>query len=438
MSGSRTRVGLFLFFQALYALSSSGNAFRIPDEFEVYFQTEHLVDAGDISVPQTLEIRQPVIVNGQVVSTTSVFFGKVGLDGKPVRAVRSLRRGAGRSTSFDRPGGRRRARGGARAAAARAGVGDPGRRHYDADDGDGRGARGGGFHRAAIAIGTPERSALWLSLLLGGATVLWPYGTTFYTEAWQAAMLIWAAVFLIEARAGARPVAGVAIACVLIALTGLTKVTSLIFAPAFVVAVLCDRTVQSNRRWRVAIAISARDRKCRDDPPGMEQLSIRIAVRVRLRLDGDNSGRQSARVPADRHSARPCRSAVLARQVVISLGADAVAGAAAGAYVGCSAIAASPPVLAQRWSPGSSCLRRISFPKAGMRTVRAISCRSFRCSHSPLPDRQAAKWPPQGPDRVRRRRVCDRAAGDARVVPRRSIVAGRCERPDRAWILRAG
>src|SRR6478672_2697629 len=83
MSGPRARVGLFLFFQALYALTSSGNAFRIPDESEVYFQTEHLVDAGDISVPQTLEIRQPVIVNGQVVNTTSVFFGKVGLDGKP-------------------------------------------------------------------------------------------------------------------------------------------------------------------------------------------------------------------------------------------------------------------------------------------------------------------------------------------------------------------
>ncbi len=63
MSGSRTSgtaVGalLFLFFQALYGLTSSGNVFRVPDEFEVYFQVEHFVDAGDISVPQTMAISQ--------------------------------------------------------------------------------------------------------------------------------------------------------------------------------------------------------------------------------------------------------------------------------------------------------------------------------------------------------------------------------------------
>src|ERR671912_605301 len=71
---ARTTLGLFLFFQALYALTSSGNAFRIPDEFEVYFQTENLFDHGDISVPQTLQIRP----GGQ-----PIFFGKLGLDGKP-------------------------------------------------------------------------------------------------------------------------------------------------------------------------------------------------------------------------------------------------------------------------------------------------------------------------------------------------------------------
>jgi hypothetical protein len=60
---------LFLFFQALYALTSSGNAFRVPDEFEVYYQAEHLVDAGDLSVPQ-------VVPSGR-------FFGRIGLDGKP-------------------------------------------------------------------------------------------------------------------------------------------------------------------------------------------------------------------------------------------------------------------------------------------------------------------------------------------------------------------
>src|SRR4051812_44869974 len=71
----RTTVLLFVCFQALYALTSSGNAFRVPDEFEVYFQAEHFVDAGDLSVPQTLAIRAG---NG-----STVFFGEMGIDRKP-------------------------------------------------------------------------------------------------------------------------------------------------------------------------------------------------------------------------------------------------------------------------------------------------------------------------------------------------------------------
>jgi hypothetical protein len=80
---ARTALLLFLFFQALYALTSSGNAFRVPDEFEVYFQTEHLVDAGDLSVPQTLAIRQPSVVNGRVVGSEPIFYGRFGADRRP-------------------------------------------------------------------------------------------------------------------------------------------------------------------------------------------------------------------------------------------------------------------------------------------------------------------------------------------------------------------
>ena len=83
MPDRRTALLLFVFFQALYALTSSGNPFRVPDELEVYFQTEHLVDAGDISVPQTLGIRQSKIVNGRVVCDQSVFYGRFGLDRRP-------------------------------------------------------------------------------------------------------------------------------------------------------------------------------------------------------------------------------------------------------------------------------------------------------------------------------------------------------------------
>ena len=74
-AGGRATLILFVLFQALYGLTSSGNAFRVPDEFEVYFQTEHLVDAGDISVPQTLDIRMR--------GDQPIFFGRVGRDRKP-------------------------------------------------------------------------------------------------------------------------------------------------------------------------------------------------------------------------------------------------------------------------------------------------------------------------------------------------------------------
>ena len=80
-------IGLFVFFQSLYALTSSGNAFRVPDEFEVYFQTEHLIDAGDLSVPQAEEIRQPVVVDGKVVGAGELAAGKVDISLLPFTSV---------------------------------------------------------------------------------------------------------------------------------------------------------------------------------------------------------------------------------------------------------------------------------------------------------------------------------------------------------------
>jgi hypothetical protein len=250
-------IGLFVFFQALYALTSSGNAFRIPDEFEVYFQTEHLIDAGDISVPQAQEIRQPVVVNGKVVATQSIFFGRVGLDGKPyapygpLAAVLAVPHHLAGRALASMLGIERlpRAKGLAwvifvggvtmlatATAAALAVV---------------------GFHRAAIALGTSPSVALLLSVLLGGATVLWPYGTSFFSEAILAAALIWAATFLIEARAAERPAGRVAPAAALIMVAGLTKLTSLVFAPAFVVAILAERSVEPKRRTQAVLAIGA-------------------------------------------------------------------------------------------------------------------------------------------------------------------------------------
>ncbi len=248
-SHGKTTILLFVFFQALYGLTSSGNAFRVPDEFEVYFQVGHLADAGDLSVPQTLAIRSG---HGE-----SIFFGKIGLDRKPYapygplaaflalphhvlgRAIAALS-GVPRSAP---PGGLAWVVlvGGvtmtATATAAALAV--------------------AGFHRATLAIGTPARTAFVLAMLLGGATVLWPYGTSFYSEAWQAAAFIWAAALLLEARRGSpRARVLVIFASLLLTLGGLTKVTSLVFAPGFVIAAICDRSQSLRTRVEVALALS--------------------------------------------------------------------------------------------------------------------------------------------------------------------------------------
>ena len=249
-SHGRTTLLLFLFFQALYALTSSGNAFRVPDEFEVYFQVEHLADAGDLSVPQTLAVRSG---GGQ-----SIFFGTAGRDGKPYAPYGPL--AAFLALPHHLIG---------RAIAAIAGVPraplPSGLVWVFLVGGITMTATAtaaalavAGFHRATLALDTPPRTAIILALLLGGATVLWPYGTSFYSEAWQAAALIWAAALLLEARRDRMGApALVAGAALLLAICGLTKVTSLIFTPAFVIATLCDRSRSWCDRIAVAIALSA-------------------------------------------------------------------------------------------------------------------------------------------------------------------------------------
>jgi hypothetical protein len=253
---------LFLLFQALYALTSSGNLFRVPDEFEVYFQIEHLVDAGDLSVPQTLAIREPTIVDGKVVGSHAMFFGEMGKDGRPYAPYGPL--AAVLAAPHHLLG---------RVIAAMAGV-----PRAPLPDGivwlvvvggitmlataTAAALAVAGFHRGAVALGTPPRAALTLALMLGGATVLWTYGVSFFSEAWQAAAFVWAAALLLEARSGLRGEktfnAGprVAAAAVLLVVAGLTKFTSLVFAPAFVIAILADRTLASRARFRAALVMA--------------------------------------------------------------------------------------------------------------------------------------------------------------------------------------
>jgi len=262
----KTTLLLFLFFQGLYALTSSGNAFRVPDEFELYFQVEHLVDAGDISIPQTLVLQTPVVRDGDTVGSEPVFFGEIGRDGRPyapygpLAAVLALphhmlARAIARLAGVERaalPGGIVWVVlvGGltmtATATAAALAV--------------------AGFHRAMLALDTPDRTALLLSLLLGGATVLWPYGTSFYSEAWQAAAFAWAAAFLLEARrvAGLEEAPSesrrahllVGVAATLLAVAGLTKVSSLVFAPGFVIAAVFEPSLRPRTRLNAALVLA--------------------------------------------------------------------------------------------------------------------------------------------------------------------------------------
>ena len=247
MSARRPALHLFLFFLSLYALTSSGNAFRVPDEFEVYFQAEHLIDAGDLSVPQTLAIRQ----GGE-----PIFFGEIGRDGRPyapygpgvaflilpfhligrtVAAVAGVPRApfpegiaweflVGGITTL------------AMAFAAALTV--------------------AGFFRAAVALGGSMQTARQLALILGLSTMLWPYGTTLYSEAWLTAAFVWAAWALLDARQGGPSArARVLTASVLLAAAGLTKPTALVIAPGFIVAVLFDTRADRGARWRSAVTL---------------------------------------------------------------------------------------------------------------------------------------------------------------------------------------
>ena len=253
------RIGLLLFllFQSLYALTSSGNAFRLPDEFEVYFQVEHLVDTGDLSVPQAVAIRRPVVANGKVIGMQSVFFGKVGKDGKPYAPYGPL--AAVLSWPHHLAG-----RGLARVAGVPRAEAGKGLAWVILVGGvtmlvsaTGAALAVAGFYRAALALGTPATTAVILSLLLGGATVLWPYGATLYSEALQAAALVWAAALLLEAKRGAAKArARVMTAALLLGVAGLVKFTALVFAPAFVVAALWDRSLPARTRRDVAVALA--------------------------------------------------------------------------------------------------------------------------------------------------------------------------------------
>ncbi len=106
-----------------------------------------------------------------------------------------------------------------------------------------------GFYCAAILLGSSTATAWLLSLMLGGASILWTSGTNLFSEAWQAAAFIWAVVCLLQRRIGW--------AAVLLFAAGLTKFTSLIFTPAFVVAVMADDSTPLKSRFKASLPLIA-------------------------------------------------------------------------------------------------------------------------------------------------------------------------------------
>ena len=287
----------------LVRADASGNAFRIPDEFEVYFQAEHLVDAGDLcraagnGDPHGTRDRQRASC---AFRTQSMFFGKVGVDGKPYAPYGPLVAVLAVPHHLGRPALASMMRDPASAARAGAGVGDFRRGRDHARDGDRSRAGGGaGFIAPHWRLARGPRMALLFSATLGGASVRlgrMPQPSS-ASRSWPRHS-VWAAALLIEARTAARPARHVAIAALLIIVAGLTKVTSLIVAPAF-------RRRRARRALNRDAATAARGRRdLRIDPGGsgaatwLECISLRLAVRFRLRLERNDPGHAAARILA--------------------------------------------------------------------------------------------------------------------------------------------
>ena len=113
----------------------------------------------------------------------------------------------------------------------------------------------------------------------------------------------------------------VVIAAALLGVAGLTKVTSLVFAPGFVIAALCDRSQPWRTRMQVAVALATGNCGRRRDPNRLEPAPLRSAIRVRIQLVRGDPGTAAAVVSADRVAARPRGAAAVARKVDHSLGA---------------------------------------------------------------------------------------------------------------------
>jgi hypothetical protein len=212
MTSRRPVLAVFFVAQALYLATAGGWPWRAPDEFETYFQTQSLVEHG------TLAVDEPEL--------GGAFFGVVGNDGKryapygpAVAFVAAPYYFLARLRTDDL-----HARAGLTTlAAATAGA-----------------LAVAGFFRAARKK-TKESHALALAGALA-VSVLWPYSKSFFSEAFSAAALIWAYVFIAEKR--------IAWASALLGLACLFKATNAVFALPLALAF-------KERKWLVLGVVAA-------------------------------------------------------------------------------------------------------------------------------------------------------------------------------------
>lgn len=205
----RRRVAWLLFvgFLGLYGVFASGRL-RLPDEQEVYFQAESLVDRGELAVPQAVELK--------------VFFGKTGRDGKVYAPY-------GPGTAFFVLPHYLAARGAA--SALQAGPENPATTFY----------LGGmltsfatAFYSAlavalmwlvCLELGAPPRRAFLVAISLGTGTLVFSYATLFFSEGVQVALLLATLLALLRGR---MTLAGFALAGAV-----LCKAPTVILAPGF-------------------------------------------------------------------------------------------------------------------------------------------------------------------------------------------------------------
>jgi len=205
----RRRVALLLFlgFLGLYGCFASGRL-RLPDEQEVYFQAESLVERGELAVPQAVQ--------------HNVFFGKRGFDGKAYAPY-------GPGTAFFVLPHYAAARG--VAGALQEGAPNLGVTFYLTGL---LTSFATAFYSAlavalmwlvCLELGASASRALLVSLALGLGTVVFSYATLFFSEGVQIAFLLATLLALLRGR---MTLAGCALAGAV-----LCKAPTVLLAPGF-------------------------------------------------------------------------------------------------------------------------------------------------------------------------------------------------------------